>query len=203
MIRGNIEMTMLGRTHKLETILKMRKPKNFSAEHLEYLKNRQIEINKKRHEMGEYKGLWWYDKKPNPNTGKRHRFNEETRKRMSEAHKKIFDDPIKGFKMQLAKMRMKPNYSELKLFNLLNELFPNQWKFTGDYSVWFGDKNPDFINVNGQKKLIELYGEMWHKPEEEQQRIDHFKQFGFSTLIVWAKELKNIDELKQKLINFC
>lgn len=59
------------------------------------------------------------------------------------------------------------------------------------------------MNVNGKKKIIEVFGEYWHKSEEEQQRINHFKQFGFDTLVIWAKELNNTDELKQKLLNFC
>ena len=40
-----------------------------------------------------------------------------------------------------------------------------------------------------EDETIELYGHIWHKPEDEQKRIDHFQKFGYSTLVIWADEL--------------
>ena len=37
---------------------------------------------------------------------------------------------------------------------------------------------------------------------EEQRRIRHFAKYGYKTLIVWQKELKSINPLKMKLIEF-
>ena len=53
--------------------------------------------------------------------------------------------------------------------------------------------NPDFININGEKKVIELFGEHWHDTEEKGQenRINKFKQFGFDCIVIWGKELKD------------
>ena len=89
-------------------------------------------------------------------------------------------------------------------------MFPGEYKFVGDGKIWIGYKNPDFINVNGQKKIIELFGDYWHsvgrtgrtKQQEENQRINHFAKYGFKVLIVWERELKNIPKLKKKLIRF-
>jgi hypothetical protein len=64
-------------------------------------------------------------------------------------------------------------------------------------------KCPDFINCNGEKKIIELFGDYWHLGENPQERIDEFKPFGFDTLVIWEKELKNANGLKEKLLNFC
>ena len=58
------------------------------------------------------------------------------------------------------------------------------------------------MNINGRKSLIELYGDYWHKNDNPQDRIDHFKQFGFDTLVIWEKELKDQEMLVNKLQNF-
>jgi len=55
--------------------------------------------------------------------------------------------------------------------------------------------------INGQKKIIELFGEPFHKPEEEQQRINLFAQHGYQTLITWYNELKEFD-LIRRIIQF-
>lgn len=96
----------------------------------------------------------------------------------------------------------KPNYSERNLNGFLQFWFPNEYKYVGDFKVWIGGKNPDFVNVNGQKKIIELFGEFWHQSKDEQVRIDHFKRYGFDTLVIWAKELRNPLKLGTKLRNF-
>lgn len=64
--------------------------------------------------------------------------------------------------------------------------------------------NPDFINVNYQKKIIEFYGDYWHKntKKRDKQRIETYKNFGYKTLIVWEHELDNKDRLKEKILNF-
>lgn len=95
-----------------------------------------------------------------------------------------------------------PNKSEIKLKNILNELCPREWDFVGDGQIIIGGKCPDFINVNGQKKLIELYGDYWHQGENTRTRKRIFKKYGFDTLIIWEKELKNISRLEKKIDNF-
>jgi len=99
---------------------------------------------------------------------------------------------------------------ERRLRNGLNKMFPGEYKFVGDGKVWIVGKNPDFINVNGQKKIIEIFGTFWHsenytgrtKKEEEDRRINHFAKYGFRTLIVWQKELQDIRRLRKKLNAF-
>jgi len=97
---------------------------------------------------------------------------------------------------------MKPNNSEQQVLGILDEQFPNEWKFCGDWSFWLDGKNPDFVNINGQKKLIEFFGRNWHKDYEEPERIFHFAKFGFQTLIVWEEELQDIDLLTDRIIQF-
>jgi len=99
--------------------------------------------------------------------------------------------------------QVKPNKPETFLIKLLQQLFPNQYKYVGDGEFILAGKCPDFVNVNGQKKVIELFGVHWHKPEEEQQRIDLFFQYGYQTLVVWDYELSDTEVLSKKLIEFC
>jgi len=110
----------------------------------------------------------------------------------------------------IAGSHTKPNKSEKKLRRGLNHLFPGEYKYVGDGSILIGYKNPDFINVNSQKKIIELFGDYWHgeertgrtKRQEENQRIKHFAKYGYKTLIIWESELENIKQLKEKLLKF-
>lgn len=103
---------------------------------------------------------------------------------------------------------IRPNKSELYLLNILRSLFPNEYKFVGDFSFVIDGKNPDFININGQKKLIELFGDYWHDPKKfpeiqtPEERIKYFKRYGFNTLIIWESELRNLDSLESKLKEF-
>jgi len=122
--------------------------------------------------------------------------------------KRVTKDWLKKSFQEKQKMgrKLKPNKSELWLLNILNFLFPDEYKYVGDFSFLIGGKNPDFLKVNGQKKLIELYGDYWHQPafkrDSEKERIHFFKGYGFDTLIIWESELKSLDSLKSKLKEF-
>lgn len=99
----------------------------------------------------------------------------------------------------------RPNKPELELESLLNDYFPKEWKYVGAGEVVLGGKCPDFINVNGHKWIIELNGEYWHRNDTEEQtiaRIKGFKQYGYDTLIIWTKELKDEESLIQKVKDF-
>ena len=97
-----------------------------------------------------------------------------------------------------------PNKKEQYLYWILQLIFPKEYKYVGDGSVIIGGHCPDFININGQKKLIEFYGDYWHKGDDEGNRIFGFKLFGFDTLVIWEHEL-NDDEIEMtiaKIIEF-
>jgi very-short-patch-repair endonuclease len=96
-----------------------------------------------------------------------------------------------------------PNKPETVLLNLLQQLYPNEWKFVGNGSKLIGGKSPDFINERG-KKIVEHYGDYFHKDETDSGRARkrHFKKFGFDTLIIWEHELQNLDSIAKKIENF-
>ena len=86
--------------------------------------------------------------------------------------------------------------------DVLNGLYPGEWKYVGNGQVIIAGKCPDFVNVNGQKKIIELFGDYWHKGQNPQDRMDLFTPFGYDILVVWEKELKDFKSLRRKIFDF-
>lgn len=125
----------------------------------------------------------------------------EQKEKISQAQKKNWQDPI-FVKKQMKARHVKQNKTEKKLEKIVTNLLPNEYKFVGHGEVVIAGKCPDFININGQKKIIELYGDYWHKGQDPQDRIDIFAKYGYDTLIIWEHELEDLDKLKIKLNNF-
>ena len=94
---------------------------------------------------------------------------------------------------------IKPNKAELCLQTILDKYFLGEWKFVGDGQLIIGGKIPDFVNVNGRKQLIELFGNRWHNIFEVAERTEHFRQYGFETIIIWDDELKDESRLVRRL----
>ena len=95
----------------------------------------------------------------------------------------------------------KINKQELFLSNFINTHFPNEFSFNGDFSlkIHINRLIPDFVNINGKKKLIEFFGSHWHKPKEEQIVKNRYQQAGYECLVIWDKELNNLNILKEKI----
>ena len=106
----------------------------------------------------------------------------------------------------LKKLHIKPNKLEIKVNDILQRNFPNEWKYNGDPSVGLILANmvPDFINVNGQKTVIEVFGDFFHDPEkafmkvswkrQEFGRVARFSQLGYKTIILWESKIKEEGE---------
>lgn len=152
------------------------------------------EIMKGRHPSEEAK-----QKNRQSQLGRKH--TEKSKQKMSEIRKELWKDFEYTKKIHQG-LNLRPNRPETMLLNLLNKLYPNEWIYTGDFSFIINGKNPDFTNVNGKKKLIELFGDYWHEGENPQDRIDVFKPFGWDTLIIWECELKDIHKVELKLNDF-
>jgi G:T-mismatch repair DNA endonuclease (very short patch repair protein) len=103
--------------------------------------------------------------------------------------------------------RRKPTAPELKLAALM-EKHKLPYRYVGNGAVWFEGYNPDFINVNGAKGIIELFGDYWHTSkvkawrETESGKQYHFAKFGFKTLILWESELRNERAVVNKIKTF-
>ena len=98
--------------------------------------------------------------------------------------------------------RQEPNNAEMTLFGILCYM-GLEYKYTGNAQFILMGKCPDFVHVK-DRKIIELYGERWHRPEEEQQRIDLFARSDYQVLVVWQRELtpKHRKKLYHRLLEF-
>jgi hypothetical protein len=124
----------------------------------------------------------------------------EERRKTSDAMKKVWGDPV-FFKMMGEKFQLKPNKTELFVFDLLNTLCPNEWEYVGDFSLLIGGKNPDFVHKT-KKLLIEFFGNYWHREHDAKDRIKVFKPFGYKTLVIWESELKNTNKVMSRIERF-
>jgi len=128
--------------------------------------------------------------------------NEEYRNRQVKAHagKQRSEESLKKWAKSIG---LKPNKLEADFNIILQTNFPNEWKYVGDGYTWIAGKCPDWININGKKKLIELFGNYFHNAEDEEVRKSHFKKYGFDTLVIWEKEFrKNPEEVIEKIQQF-
>lgn len=132
-------------------------------------------------------------------------YRKNQSKRTTERNNQSWQDPSyreKQIKLILKASHVKPNKLEIHFQNYLDLLFPGEYKYVGDGQLIIGGKCPDFVNVNGKKKLIEIYGDYWHKGQNPEDRKKIFEPFGYKTLVIWEKELKKENKLKIRLTNF-
>jgi hypothetical protein len=121
------------------------------------------------------------------------------------------EDFAKAMAKKMGASSMRPNKSEKIVQNCIDEL-ELPYNYVGDGSFIIAGRIPDFINVNGQKKIIEFLGCHWHgciehcrddeKLKELVGRVDAFKIFGYSTMYIWGHELKDLDAVKQRILEF-
>lgn len=123
----------------------------------------------------------------------------EVKKQISDGLKSKWQDESFAKEM-LGKLYVKPNKSELRLQDLLNEKFPGRYKYVGNGQIFIGGFNPDFIDLKN-KKIIELYGEYWHKGKEirDAKRIKVIESYGYKVLIIWDSEFVSIPQLLKKM----
>jgi len=137
--------------------------------------------------------------------GRGHPIPQETRTRISLARKGIiFSELHREHLREAVRNRPpigKPNKIEQSLIDLIKKSnLP--CKFVGNGEVWLGNRNPDFINTNGKKQVIELFGTHWHPVFDVADRVEHYKQYGFDALIIWEDELRKPDKVIKKIKRF-
>jgi very-short-patch-repair endonuclease len=130
----------------------------------------------------------------------------EGREKRIDALYKTWQDPeIKARRVSatLKGNQIRPTNIEQTVIDVINE-YNLPYKYVGNGEVIIEGKNPDFINVNGLKSVIEVYGRYWHQIEDEPERIEFFLRYGFRTLILWDREIENVphEEIYQKILKF-
>lgn len=111
------------------------------------------------------------------------------RERLKESHKKKWSKPEFREMMAIAR-NMKPNSLE----QFFDEMTPDSIRYTGGGGFFIRCKNriylPDF-KVRGQKKVIELFGNYWHKGEDPDDMIQEYAEAGWECKVFWENEVYN------------
>lgn len=103
----------------------------------------------------------------------------------------------------------KPTKPERILIKIIEE-YRLPFKYVGNGQVILGGLNPDFINVNGKKQIIEVFGDYWHRRpnlkyhQSEEGRKNVYSQFGYNTMILWEDEIcsAKANDIAKKLVQF-
>lgn len=83
---------------------------------------------------------------------------------------------------------------ELKLMNIINGI--EGWEYVGDGKFHLQTKKqcriPDFINRK-KKKIIEVYGDYWHRGENPNDKISEYNAVGWECIVIWESEIMRDD----------
>lgn len=109
-------------------------------------------------------------------------------------------------------LQRKPSEPEKQVISIVKEhKFP--FKYVGDGEVIIGSLNPDLIHTEGEKKVIEVFGRVFHDPEVSfiddirwhQQyfgRMSYYAQHGYDCLVLWDDELDEEKKIVEKIRRF-
>lgn len=136
-----------------------------------------------------------------PAWNKGEKTSEETKRKLSIAHKKTYEDPIRRISIMkkiIAGCMKRPTSYEKKIIDLCakHEL---PFGYVGDGKVIINYVNPDFINTSGKKQLIEVYHDYFKIKSYgsceiyEEQRTKRFLKEGFETLFLDDSDIHRSD----------
>jgi DNA-binding transcriptional regulator YiaG len=120
--------------------------------------------------------------------------NPEYLKHMREVHK----NP-ENVRKSIENLKYRPTSLERKLLQIIKK-HNLPYSYVGDGSFRIGRLNPDFINNNGQKVAVDVFGDYWHNREEtpwygrESIRKLIMKRYGWDLRVIWEHELFNLPE---------
>lgn len=133
--------------------------------------------------------------------------NPAIRQLLSEMTKKQMADPkIREHLSQLAKQRVKdPEYMrkilssrrptgiEQAIIDII-ERYGLPYRYTGNGTFQIGGKYPDFVNTDGRKVAVDIFGDHWHHPGEIPERQAIFAEYGWKLIVIWGHEVKELSE---------
>lgn len=98
---------------------------------------------------------------------------------------------------------------EKAVWDMLDKYCPGAFRYNGDFSqkVMLNGLIPDFVNVNGRKVVIEVFGDYFHNPKyfklkrnrTEVGRIEAFAEVGWDCVVIWESELKEPEKVLEKI----
>lgn len=78
-------------------------------------------------------------------------------------------------------------------------------RYVGNGEVWIGKRNPDFIDYNGRKIVVEIFSDYWHSPLKNPNvqwnrtvnpTMKAYKKYGFDCKIGWDNQLKSDKDIE-------
>jgi very-short-patch-repair endonuclease len=117
--------------------------------------------------------------------------SQEGRDKRIKALYKTWENPetkAKRISASLKGNRIRPTSIEQTIIEVINE-YKLPYKYVGNGAVIIEGKNPDFINTDGIKTIIECYGQYWHEAKDQAERIEYFAKYGYKTLVLWDADI--------------
>lgn len=139
-----------------------------------------------------------------------YRHSKETRYKISQGTKGKTWPPQyreRMLRVVMANRQKRPTKLERDLQEILDR-YRLPYKYVGDGYTWIAGRCPDFLNVNGEKIVIEVFSRWWHDPilnkkveprYTEENTLMHYANYGFKCVIIWEDELKNEAEVLGRL----
>lgn len=100
----------------------------------------------------------------------------------------------------LESINRRPNKPEQKVIDAITE-YNLPYKYTGDGSFIVAGLNPDFVNTNGRKVAVEVFGDYWHGEQAvrvagtEEGRKAIFAEYGWDLVILWEKDINRLSKV--------
>jgi len=113
-------------------------------------------------------------------------------------HKHSVESIQKMLKARNKGLHVHPNRAEQKFIDICAK-HGLPYRFVGDGQLIIGVVNPDFVNVDDEHELVEIFSEYWHNPEKRkvawhqtfEGRKAYLAERGYKATIIWDFELKD------------
>lgn len=125
--------------------------------------------------------------------------SDTTRKRKSDAFKKMLIEHPEIQEHRLKALFKRPTSLEKEMMSLISE-YQLPYRYVGNGKVWIGGKNPDFINED-TKTVIEVGNVFHHQGDYTPNRIKHFADYGWRAYVFIANKLNKGEILQTLNIN--
>lgn len=116
--------------------------------------------------------------------------SQEMRKYLSQLAKERVKDPEY---MRKILSNRRPTDIEQRIIDII-EKYSLPYRYTGNGTFKVDGKYPDFVNTNGEKIAIDIFGDRWHSPDEIPERKAAFAEYGWRLIIIWGHEVKKLSE---------
>jgi hypothetical protein len=113
--------------------------------------------------------------------------------------RKFCSDQCRGIaQMMVNGAKKTPTIPEQRIIEIVGKHFPDfKYNGNGELAVVLAGMIPDFININGRKQAIEVFGDYYHGQicrnwkNSELGKIMAYNSIGYNCLVLWEHEIKD------------